>query len=186
MILNRHLYLAGKHAQLSPSNPHWINYDEDKAARVFTAAMAARRGDELHAFAATAIKLGEKLPQKRKTLNMFVNDAIRFRMTPEQPLVYNDDCYGHADAVSFRKHMLRVHDLKTGVVPAHIAQLQIYAALFCLEYEFVPFDIAMELRIYQNDMVEVHEADPDVIFRMMEKIKFLSKLYNQLKMEAEL
>ena len=69
-------------------------------------------------------------------------------MTPEQILFYSDNCFGTADAIAFRGDLLRIHDLKTGAIPAHMEQLEVYAALFCLEYKIKPADIRMELRLY--------------------------------------
>lgn len=65
--------------------------------------------------------------------------------------------------------MLRIHDLKTGVVPAHMEQLEIYAALFCLEYKKNPADLEMELRIYQNNQVVIHNPEPERIKYIMDK-----------------
>src|SRR5689334_11031588 len=123
MIFNAHSKLAGTHAFLSPSNYHWINYDEEKLVRTFTASMAARKGTELHAFAHDAIRLGIKLPNVKKTLNLYVNDAIGFKMVPEQILYYSDNCYGSPDSICFRRNTLRIHDLKNGVVVASEHQL---------------------------------------------------------------
>ena len=92
--------------------------------------LATQKGTELHDFAARCITLGQKLPKSQKTLNMYVNDAIGFKMVPEQPLFYSENCFGTTDAIAFRNRMLRIHDLKTGVIPAHMEQLEIYAALF--------------------------------------------------------
>ena len=170
MNFNTHLDLAGKHALLSPSNYHWINYNDQKLEARFISAMAAKRGTDLHEFAHTAIRLGIKLPNSPKTLNMYVNDAIGFKMTVEQSLYYSPNCFGHADTISFRKSKLRVHDLKTGIGPTSEHQLEVYAALFCLEYGMSPFDIDMELRIYQNDEVRVYIPEPDDIMRIMDKI----------------
>lgn len=133
MNFNRHFELEGLHAFLGPSKYHWLNYSEEKMADSYLNFLAAQRGTELHAFAAQCIRLGQKLPKSQKTLNMYVNDAIGFRMTPEQPLFYSENCFGTADAISFRKDILRIHDYKSGAIPAHIEQLEIYAALFCLE-----------------------------------------------------
>ena len=108
------------------------------------------KGTELHDFAAKCITLGQKLPKSQKTLNMYVNDAIGFKMVPEQPLFYSENCFGTTDAIAFRNRMLRIHDLKTGVIPAHMEQLEIYAALFCLEYKIKPADIEMELRFIRT------------------------------------
>ena len=89
MLFNAHSKLVGMHAFLSPSNHHWLHYDEDKLDRMFTAAQAAKRGTELHALAQDLIRLGVKLPQSPKTLNAYVNDGIGYRMTPEQPLFFS-------------------------------------------------------------------------------------------------
>jgi len=184
MNLNKHSNLAGQHAFLSPSKFHWINYDEDKMERVFFTAMAAQRGTELHALAHELIRLGVKLPRSPKSLNLFVNDALGYRMTPEQILYYSDNCFGTCDAISFRNNQLRIHDLKTGTTLTSVHQLEVYAALFCLEYRFKPFEIEIELRIYQNDEVKIYEADPDVIIHIMDKIKTFDKRIIALRMEA--
>ena len=105
------------------------------------------------------IRLRQKLPKSQKTLNEYVNDAIGYRMHPEQVLYFSEWCFGTADAISFRNNFLRIHDLKTGKERAHIEQLRIYAALFCLEYRVSPADIKIELRIYQSDEVIIDEPD---------------------------
>jgi hypothetical protein len=184
MIFNKHSDLAGQHAFLSPSKYHWINYDEEKLDRVFTARMAAARGTDLHNFALDAIRLGVKLPKSAKTLHMYVNDAIGYRMTPEQVLYYSDNAFGTADTIAFRRNKLRIHDLKTGVLASSIHQLEVYAALFCLEYRFKPFEIEIELRIYQNDEVQVYEGDPDIIAHIMDKIVSFDKRVTALRLEA--
>ena len=184
MIFNDHSKLAGQHAFLGASKYHWINYDEEKLDRVFTARMAAQRGTELHAFASEAIRLGIKLPKSPKTLHLYVNDAIGFRMTPEQVLYYSPNAFGTADAISFRRNKLRVHDLKTGLIQGSVHQLEVYAALFCLEYRFKPMQITTELRIYQNDEVQIYDGDPDVITHVMDKIISFDKRLNQLRVEA--
>jgi len=43
--------LVGKHAFLSPSSYHWLNYDEDKLRQVYWTKQQSARGDKLHAFA---------------------------------------------------------------------------------------------------------------------------------------
>lgn len=184
MLFNRHSQLEGRHAFLSASNNSWTNYDDDKLDRTYVRHLAAKRGTELHEFAYNAIRLGEKLPRSKRTLNMYVNDAIGFRMTPEQPLYYSDNCFGTADTIAFRKGILRIHDLKTGVTQTSLRQLEVYAALFCLEYMMKPFDIETELRIYQNDEILVAIADPDSTMHIMEKIKLFDKRIEAIKMEA--
>lgn len=184
MIFQKHSNLIGQHAFLSASKHSWVNYDEEKLDRVFMTSMAAKRGTELHALAHELIRLGVKLPTKRTTLNAYVNDAIGYRMVPEQVLYYSDNCYGTADAIAFRRNKLRIHDLKTGVNLTSEVQLEVYAALFCLEYRFKPFEIEIELRIYQNDDVRIYEADPDSIFHIMDKIITFNKRIEALKEEA--
>lgn len=185
MDFNRHSTLVGQHAFLSASKYHWVNYDDEKLDRVFIAAMAARRGTELHEFAHDAIRLGIKLPRSQKTMNLYVNDAIGFRMTPEQILYYSDNCFGTADAISFRGNLLRIHDLKTGTSVTSVHQLEIYAALFCLEYRIKPFDIATELRIYQSDEVQIYDGEPDVITHVIDRIVTFDRRITQLRLEAQ-
>jgi hypothetical protein len=116
---------------------------------------------------------------------MFINDAIQYRMTPEQVLFYSENCFGTADAISFRYKTLRIFDLKTGVIKGSVHQLEVYAALFCLEYNVDPFTIKIEWRIYQEDEVIVYDADPTDIMLIMEKIEEFDKQINQLKLEEE-
>lgn len=176
-----HYNLEGSHAFLGASKYHWLNYDEQKLIESYNNFLAAQRGTELHAFAAQCIKLGQKLPKSPKTLNMYVNDAIGYKMTPEQILYYSDNCFGTADAILFRNDMLRIHDLKTGTIPAHMEQLMIYAALFCLEYKVKPGTIQTELRIYQNDEIIVHAPQADEIVPIVDKIITFDKLINRVK-----
>lgn len=114
---------------------------------------------------------------------MYVNDAVGFKMTPEQPLYYSENCFGTADAISFRKGILRIHDLKTGVTPAHMSQLLIYAAIFCLEYDVMPSEIQFELRIYQNDEVVVFNPTAEDIVPIMDKIITFDKVLTKIKQE---
>jgi len=183
VIFNKHSNLEGQHAFLGPSKYHWINYDEYKLIEAYSKFTAAQRGTELHEFAAQCIRLGQKLPKSKKTLNMYVNDAIGFKMIPEQPLYYSENCFGTADAISFRNKTLRIHDFKSGVIPAHMEQLEIYAALFCLEYKVNPADINIELRIYQSDQVLCHNPTAEDIVHIMDKIITFDKLINKIKSE---
>lgn len=185
MLFNAHSNLIGQHAFLSASKYSWINYDEEKLDTRYISALAAQKGTELHEFAATAIRLGVKLPKTRQTLNLYVNDAIGYRMTPEQPLYYSDNCFGTADSISFRRNLLRIHDLKTGATTTSEHQLEVYAAIFCLEYRYKPFDIAIELRIYQNDEVRIYDGDRDSIVHIMSKIVAFDKRIQQIKAEVE-
>ena len=146
MNFNKHSNLEGQHAFLSASKYHWINYDEEKLSAAYLKHLATLKGTELHDFACRCIKLSIKLPKTQNTLNLYVNDAIGYKMTPEQPLYYSDNCFGTADAISFRQNFLRIHDLKSGETPASMHQLEVYAALFCLEYHVNPEEIKIELR----------------------------------------
>lgn len=184
MNFKKHSDLEGRHAFLSASKYHWINYDEEKLSDTYLKYLATQRGTELHAFACQCIRLGVKLPRTRKTLNMYVNDAIGYKMTPEQPLYYSENCFGTADAISFNKNLLRIHDLKTGVSPTSMHQLEIYAALFCLEYRKQPQDIDMELRIYQSGEVYVHEPPSNDILEIMDKIILFDKRIDEIEMEG--
>lgn len=181
MNFNKHLNIEGQHAFLGASKYHWINYSEDKVADAYNKFLATQKGTILHAYAAQSISLGQKLPKSQKTLNMYVNDAIGFKMTPEQPLFYSENCYGTADAISYRNKLLRIHDLKTGLIPAHMEQLMIYAALFCLEYKVKPADIDMELRIYQNNEVLYHNPTAEDIVPIMDKIITFDKVIRKIK-----
>ncbi len=181
MNFNKHLALEGQHAFLGASKYHWINYSESKVKEAYSNYIAAQRGTELHAFAAQCIRLGQKLPKSRKTLNLYVNDAIGYKMTPEQILYFSDNCFGTADAISFRDRKLRIHDLKTGVTPAHMEQLEIYAALFCLEYKTKPSDIDIELRLYQSDEVLVHIPEADDIMTIIDKIISFDKIISKIR-----
>lgn len=183
MLFNRYSHLKDKHAFLSPSKYHWINYDPEKLERMFYASMAAKRGTELHALAHDLIRLGVKLPNTRKTLNMYVNDALGYRMHSEVTLFYSENCFGHADTIVFRRNKLRIHDLKTGVNPTSEHQLEVYAALFCLEYDMKPVNIDIELRIYQNDDVQTFEGDPHIITFIMDRIVTFDRVINKIRLE---
>lgn len=207
MIFNKHLNLEGKHALLGGSKYYWINdiSQEDKLKRI-RSFYIADLGTALHEVAKKRIKYGYKLTKHDKksviidifeaeipeivlrsinfdlvfdNLQNYVNDAIGFKMTPEQPLYYSDFCFGTADAISYRDGYLRIHDLKTGLMPAHIEQLEIYAALFCLEYKIKPSDIKIELRIYQSGEIIVHNPEADEILPIIDQAisytKFIMK-----------
>lgn len=189
MNFNTHSALEGSHAFLSASKYHWIEYDDDKLDKSFRTAKAAQIGSELHDLAAQLIKHKLKQPRSTKTFPNYVNDAINYRMRPEQILFYSMNAYGCADAISFKNNLLRIHDLKTGVLKADMRQLKIYAAFFCLEYGFKPGEIDMELRIYQNDKIEycTPEEDPDLVHdvaRIMDRTITADQRIDALRMEA--
>lgn len=184
MIFNTHSKLEGVHAPFSPSQPSWLRYSDEKAIDIFNNMKAKTRGTRLHAWAAETINLGIKQPRSNKTLYAYVNDAIGFRMDTEVLLYYSNYFFGTADTICFRKNTLRIHDLKTGRTSVHMEQLLIYAALFCLEYKVKPIDISIELRIYQNDEVVVHNPEAEEIIEIMDKIVHLNKLIEEYDMEV--
>ena len=179
----KHLNLNGLHAPFSPSQSSWLRYDDSKALEVYNNKKAAEIGTKLHAWAKDTIDLGIKQPKSKKTIYAYVNDAIGYRMSTEVVLYYSDRFFGTADAISFRDGFLRIHDLKTGKLPVHMEQLEIYAALFCLEYKVKPGDIQIELRIYQNDEVIYHNPTAEDIVPIMDKIIHLDKLLSKIDEE---
>lgn len=185
MRFNKHYVNEGAHALFSASKPSWLRYDAEQVEVYIRKAEATRRGTQLHELAKMAIQLKQKLGRSSKTLNMYVNDAIGYRMTPEQVLVYSEFVFGTADTISFRNNLLRIHDLKTGVNHTSEEQLYIYAALFCLEYGHKPFDIKMELRIYQNDEIRIYEPDPGDIAHIMDKIITVDRRIREIKAEED-
>lgn len=180
-----------KHAFLSPSNYHWLNYDEEKLKKVYLSQLAREKGTELHALARKCIELGVRLPDTQETLNMYVNDAIDLELTPEQPLYYSPFCYGTADAIGIVGDVLHIHDLKSGTIKASTKQLLVYAALFFLEYnirpeEFSPYTTPTELRIYQSGYIIVDHPTPDTIFHTMEIIVAHDEVLHRLRGEGSL
>ena len=175
MIFNAHSELRDKHALLSPSKPFWLNYDRDQLYGFIRSQQAAAKGTRLHALAAMNIREGYKLRGSTQTLVAYVNDAIGYGMTPEVALKYTDNCFGHTDAISFSRGALRVHDLKTGTGPVHMEQLEIYAALFLMEYERIygvnPLNTKVNLRIYQNDDIQEYSPDKDRVEEVICRIK---------------
>ena len=178
-----HKNLEGLHAPFGASQSSWLNYDDEKALAVYRNMRAKEMGTKLHEWAKTTIDLGIKQPRSNKTIYAYVNDAIGFKMSTEVVLFYSRRFFGTADAISFRKGVLRIHDLKTGKIPAHMTQLEIYAALFCLEYKVKPGDIEMELRIYQNDEILYHNPTAEDIVPIMDKIIHLNKLLEKIDKE---
>ena len=183
MNFNKHSVLEGMHAPFSPSMCSWLRYNDDKAIDVYLNRKASEMGTRLHAWAKETIDLGIRQPRSKKTISSYVNDAIGFKMNTEVVLYYSDRFFGTADAICFRNGLLRIHDLKTGKTPVHMEQLEIYAALFCLEYKVKPGEINFELRIYQNDEIIVHNPTAEDILPIMDKIVHLNKLLEKLESE---
>ncbi len=118
-----------------------------------------------------------------EAVQCYINDGVGFRMNTEQALVYSDHTFGHADTICFRDNFLRIHDLKTGSNPAHIEQLEVYAALFCLEYKIKPKDINIELRLYQWDGKVVENPDSEIIVPIMDRIITNEKIALEIEKE---
>lgn len=209
MNFNRHLDLEGKHAILSASSWRWLNDDIDSLQRRITSQYSTTIGTILHNIARKHIKYRIKLNKYDKknvmielldngvpgmvidsldfdlifeNLMNYVNDAIGFKMTPEVVLYYSYNFFGTTDSIRYDENLrfLRIHDYKSGLLQAHMEQLIIYAALFCLEYRIKPFEIeTTELRIYQKNEVLFHNPEPEEIMQACNKIVEFDKFLKQ-------
>lgn len=183
----RHPDLEGRHAFLSASKYAWLRYDDDKLRETYNKAMNAQLGTQLHDYAHMAIKLGRKQPNNGETLNMYINDCIGWRMRSEVVLAYSEHIFGTVDAIRFDtipklpdyvewidlgfKNLLRISDLKNGISPTKMDQLLIYACIFFLEYGVDPATTLVELRIYQNDDVELLVPSTVDLLEIMDHIE---------------
>ncbi|MBP3826205.1 MAG: hypothetical protein ILA11_10810 [Butyrivibrio sp.] len=120
------------------------------------------------------------------TFVSYVNDALGFMMDPEVKLLYSRWCGGTADSILYDqdKHILRIHDLKTGVTPAKFEQLRGYAALFFLQYgnrlRMLPGETDITLRIYQaGETKEEHPSAEDIV-PIMDSIMWHSDVMDKL------
>lgn len=198
MIFNKHSELEGKHALLGASKHSWLNYDDDQLAKAYVSSFSPTIGTLVHEYAKDKIIFRQPMEDNRSEKNAvllhllkngipqqvipiemifynlmpYVNDAIGYKMTPELVLYYNDYSFGTADAISYSRNVLRIHDLKTGSTPASMDQLMIYAAWFFLEYKKeVNFQKSrVELRLYQNQEVIVHTPTNQEIAGIMDKV----------------
>lgn len=210
MIFNKHFDLEGKHALLSASSWRWVNDDVDSLTQRLCGLHAQSIGTILHQIAYEHIKHRIKLNKYDKknvmlrlltegipgividtidfdamfnNLLNYVNDGVGYNMEPEVVLKYTNNFFGTADTIKFSEdeRFLRIHDYKSGVAPAHIEQLVIYAAYFCLEYQVKPTTIKSELRIYQNDKIVFHNPEPEELLAVTEKVITLDKFLNNIK-----
>lgn len=182
----KHSELEGLHAFLGASKPHWLNYTKDKLRSVYRARQAAKRGEDLHKWAHDSITLRRKAPETLDAINMYVNDGIGFRMICEQPLFYSMNSFGTADTISFdlKNNMLRIHDLKTGRIEVkNFWQLIVYAALFCLEYQFSAHEIKVELRIYQGKDVKIYIPTVEELARAIDTIITSDEIIKEIQKE---
>ncbi len=212
MIFRKHLELNGRHAKLSPSSWRWLNDDDESFAKRICSLYLADIGTILHDIARKHIKHRIKLNKYDKknvmlelvekgipayvvdminldaifeNLMRYVNDCIAFKMTPEVILYFSNDCFGTTDAINYNEetHFLRIHDLKTGTTPAHMEQLIIYVALFCLEYGIKPNSIYVELRIYQGEEPWIYEPTVEQITAAIETIITRDNFIKQMREE---
>lgn len=197
MKWNDHEKLRGLHAFLGASQFRWITWDDEKLIQRYYSSFASDIGTALHDLAQSLIKNKIKLTLEDTNLieltlvkagfprgsfdsekilhNLlpYVNDAIGFRMDTEVILYYSPYSFGTADAIKYDdlSKKLRIHDYKSGGTPAHMEQLEIYAALFCLEYNVDPFELKdIELRIYQNYSIPTEKAESERIKQVMHLI----------------
>ena len=208
MIFNKHLRLEGQHAFLGASKSSWLNYSpETLIERYKNICFGPLCGTASHALAKKLISNKIELTQKDKklfllhlmdsgiprqfidmnifnTLVMYVNDSIKNNMVPEQVLFYSDNCFGTADAINFEDDTLSIYDFKTGRILAHIEQLEIYAALFCLEYDVLPGEIKTDLRIYQNGEAFIYNPTAEDIVPIIVKIVTFDSILDKSKREV--
>lgn len=198
MIFKDYSDYEGKHALLGASKHSWLNYDDGQIARSYIMSFSQQIGTLVHEYAKDKIIYRQPMEDNRSERNAlllhllkngipcfvipidnlfynlmpYVNDAIGFKMTPEKVLYYSDYSFGTADAISYGRNVLRIHDLKTGSTPASMDQLMIYAAWFFLNYKKeVNFQKSRtELRIYQNQEVIVHTPSNQEISAVMDKV----------------
>lgn len=201
MIFNDHEKLRDLHAFLGASQFHWINWSDEIFEKRFYSQYSTEIGTILHELASDCIKskirlnevdsklidvtlIKNKIPRtafnsQAILLNMlpFVNDSIGYRMESEVILYYSPYAFGTTDAISYdeNERVLRISDYKSGSTPAHMEQLKIYAALFCLEYHKDPKKLKkIELRIYQNAEIAEEFPEAQEIEKFMEIIKYYS------------
>ena len=183
MKWNNHYELEGKHAFLSASQCHWLQYDIEKVVNRFENELAKQRGTELHSFAEQSIKHRIKLQPglTHPAVANFVNDAIGYNMATEVVLYYSPYAFGTADAIRYDpptkenpRGFLRIHDLKTGVTKPKMEQLIVYAAYFFIEYAIKPEKTDMELRIYQGSDIQYSYPEAEDIYDIIHSIKEFS------------
>ena len=204
MLWNDHSKLIGLHAFLGASQYHWINWTDETLEQRFRSHYASDIGTIIHDLASDCIKNKIKISETDTNLieltlskngipksaydsyeilsNLvpFVNESINYHMSSEVLLYYSQYCFGTADAIAYDEvsKILRINDYKNGKVDAHMEQLQIYAALFCLEYHKDPAKMKrIELRIFQHSEIIELILTPETqeIDKMMKLIQETSR-----------
>lgn len=213
MQFNKHYQLEGKHAMLSASSWRWLNDDMDSLTNRLRSQYATEIGTILHNVACEHIKYRIKMNKYDKknvmlrllssgipafivdsidldsifeNLMTYVNDGVGFKMHPEVVLCYSENFFGTTDTIHYseKDRFLRIHDYKSGTTPAHMEQLLIYEALFCLEYKIKPTEFDSELRIYQNNEVIFHNPAPEEILVISDKIVAFDNHLRKMKEEV--
>lgn len=217
MNYNTHLELRGKHAAFSASQSGWTEKSPDEILEWHIKSYAQTVGTAVHDICRKHIKRRFRLTKSAKnevilslvedyniplyvidgmanfdilyaTAMLYVNDAVSFRMVPEQPVQYSDLFFGTADCITaldyiFEKKELRIHDLKTGTQPAKMRQLEVYAAETCLEYGLRPEDLNVELRIYQSNEILFHKPTPEELYFRIDQIKDYDRIINEIRLK---
>jgi hypothetical protein len=197
----------GAHALISPSR-HILkpNYTKEQFDNYILACYSTRIGTSIHELAAklinNKIKVNKAEASKMITLKLlddgiprnvfdadnyvdtfvpYVKDAIGFDMSAEKVLKYSRYAFGTTDAIRYNdsKHQLRIHDLKTGKMPASLDQLVAYAALFFLEYKIKVGDVSTEIRIYQNGEILSGFPTASDILPIMDQIVTLNAYFEK-------
>lgn len=198
MKWNNHKDYEGRHAFMGGSNYHWLNYDNEAFENRYYSQYSQSIGTALHQLAHDCIVSNIKLnkhdihliemamfkayiPRDAYDPNYlltnlipFVNDAIGFHMSSEILLFVNEFCFGTVDAIAYNdfEKTLRVHDYKSGMIPAKIEQCYIYMAMFCIEYKIDPRKLKLlEARIYQNCECLIDNPSSDIILDIMNRIE---------------
>ena len=146
---------------------------------------AALEGVEHHRYAAICIEERIVQDDETTTVGLYINQCIQYKMSSEVVLFYSPNAFGTVDAIAYRHRRLRISDLKTGATRVSEHQLEVYAALFFLEYEIDPFSVRdIELRIYQDGQCRPYIGDPYFIKGIMDKIVQFDGILNRLREEV--
>lgn len=184
MKFNRHTDLEGLHSQMSASQHSWLRYTPKRMEEVWLSNKKKEEGTRLHAIASAMIKEHIRAANRKKAFNLFVNDAIGFKLHSEVVLAYSNNAFATSDAIGFNNGELRIHDLKTGTSKPSFEQLDIYAALFMLEYDIDPFKVkSIVERLYQFDGFTERLPQPEEIKAVMDHIILMDEVLAKTQAE---